>query len=238
MFLLSFFIAPSLVIAMTGTDYKINFDSINSGGGLSSSTNYVQENTVGEVATGYASSTNYTMHAGFQQLDNTYLSITSNGPINLPNMNGLTGGTSNGSGAWNVKTNNNTGYSLKIRAATTPALKGLISDFDDYGPSGADPDYTFAIAASTAEFGYTPEGSDIISRFKDNGASCNTGALDTVDSCWDGLSTSDSQIAQANTANHPLGATTTVKFRAQSGSSNIQENDTYTASITITAVTL
>lgn len=231
---------PGLLFAMTSTTYQIPRDSLNVGGGYGSSTTYRSESTVGEVGTGYSSSTSFAMHAGFQQMDaeEVYITITSDNDIALSAINGLTGGTSDGEGEWNVETNNNAGYTLYIRAGTSPALKGLIASFADYTPSGADPDYTFAVAASSAEFGFSPEGDDIVDRFRDNGAVCNSGLLDTSDSCWDGLTTSDVPIAQSGTANEPDGATTTVKFRAQSGSSNIQENDAYSASITVTAITL
>ena len=42
----------------SSTNYQLQSDSINIGGGLSSSTNFVQESTVGEVATGVGTSTN------------------------------------------------------------------------------------------------------------------------------------------------------------------------------------
>lgn len=51
----------------SGTNYRIEFDSINFGGGQSSSGNYSQESTFGEVGTGDLSGTNYNSNSGYQQ---------------------------------------------------------------------------------------------------------------------------------------------------------------------------
>jgi hypothetical protein len=54
--------------AMSSTNYGIEFDSINSGGDdISSSTNYRVQDTVGEQATGFSTSTNYQLQAGYRQ---------------------------------------------------------------------------------------------------------------------------------------------------------------------------
>ncbi len=50
-----------------GTNYRLQFDSINFGGGLSEGTNYAQENTFGEVGTGDLSGTSYNAKVGYQQ---------------------------------------------------------------------------------------------------------------------------------------------------------------------------
>lgn len=54
--------------AMDSTNYKILWDSVNSGGeDTSSSTNYQLRDTIGEQATGISSSTNYEIRAGYRQ---------------------------------------------------------------------------------------------------------------------------------------------------------------------------
>ncbi len=54
---------------MSSTNYRLYGDSIGSGGGRGSSTNYILEGTTGEEAiAGEGSSTNYTLMAGFQSL--------------------------------------------------------------------------------------------------------------------------------------------------------------------------
>jgi len=58
-------------LAMTSTNYIVNWDSINSGGtDFGSSTNYKMHDTIGEQAVGYSTSTNYRMQAGYRQAEN------------------------------------------------------------------------------------------------------------------------------------------------------------------------
>ncbi len=63
---------------MGSSNYQINWDSVNSGGvDVATSTNYLLRDTVGEQATGFSSSTNYTVSAGYRTGDQdlTYLSF-------------------------------------------------------------------------------------------------------------------------------------------------------------------
>ncbi len=228
--------------AMTSTSYQITTDSINTGGGLNStSSNYYESDTIGEIATGNSTSTSYSMYAGFWTPDsnNVYISIQSPGGNALPAISGLTAASSVASSSWIVTTNNSTGYSLTISASTSPALRILTgSSFDDYVPSGPDPDFNFAISPNASAFAFSPEGVDIISKYKDNGSACNIGALDTLMSCWDGLATTSKQISTSNTSNHPSGATTTVEYKVEVGSNKIQDSGAYNATIIVTATTL
>ena len=104
--------------------------------------------------------------------------------------------------------------------------------------SGANPDLTFTVGAATSAFGFSPEGSDIVQKYKDNGSTCNAGSSDTTNACWNALSTVNELIAKKTTGNHPSGTATTLKFRAQSGVSNVQPVGTYTATTTVTAIAL
>lgn len=57
-------------LAMTSTNYRVNWDSINSGGDdISSSTNYILHDTVGEQGTGSSTSTSYQLDAGYRYGD-------------------------------------------------------------------------------------------------------------------------------------------------------------------------
>lgn len=224
---------------MASTNYQINFDTIDSGGGRSTSTSYAMESAVGEQATGDSTSTNYRMRAGYEQLWSSFISISSPSDVALSSINGLTGGSSNGSVGWNVTTDSPSGYTLYIKASTSPALRSAGgASFADYAPAGAAPDFSFSITTSQSAFGFSPEGPDIVGTFKDNGSACNTGSSDTANACWDGFSTTQKTIAVAPTYNQPLGATTTVKLRAQIGTAKIQDSGTYSAIITATAVSI
>lgn len=230
---------PLFAAVMTSTSYSIQSDSVNFGGGLSTSTNYTQESTFGEVATGLSSSASFAVRAGYQQMQAVYLAIGTVADVTLtPSIDGTVGGTANGSTTVLVTTDNLTGYELYIKASSSPALVSGINSFADYTPAGANPDFTFSISPTVAEFAFSPEGSDITSEYKDNGTTCNVGALDTNDSCWNPLTTTNELIAQSAAANHPSGSATVLEFRAQSGASNAQPSGTYRATTTVTALPL
>jgi hypothetical protein len=238
--LVLFVVAQPIVVAvMESTNYSIQSDSVNFGGGLSDSPNYSLESTFGEVATGLGESANFSLKAGYQQMQEVYLAIGTIPNVTLsPAINGNIGGTSNGQAVVTVVTDNLAGYELYIKASSSPALVSGGDSFADYVPAGADPDFTFSIVATVAEFAFSPEGADITAEYLDNGVTCNAGALDTVDSCWRGLSTSNELIAESSTSNHPAGTDTTIKFRAESGASNIQPAGVYTATTTVTAISI
>ncbi len=229
-------IAPAF--AMSSSTYKIPTDSINFGGQQSSSASFKELDTMGELGSGLSSSSNYKLSAGFLTATNVYLAITSPSDVTLsPSISGVAGGTGDGSAVWTVTTDNAAGYSMTISASTDPAMQSGANSFANYTPGG-NPDYNWGISSSDSEFGFTPEGADIYSRFKDNGSSCNISSGDTADKCWDSITTTPKTIAQRATGNHPSGTATTVKFRAESGTSHIQVNGAYTATVTLTAISL
>ncbi len=230
----------NLVFAnMSSNSYKIPIDSINVGGQAGSSSSYNLLDSAGEVATGDSSSSNYKLNSGFIGAKETYLSLSTVGDISMsPSIGGVSGGTGYGSMGWTVITDNSAGYSLSIKASTDPALRSASSSFNDYTPSGANPDYNWSVASTDSEFGFSPEGVDIVQRYLDNGSSCNTGSLDTVSRCWDQLDTINTLIAQRSSGNHPSGTTTTVKVQAESGANHIQPNGDYTAVVEVTLLPL
>jgi hypothetical protein len=226
---------------MSSPNYRIQSDSLNIGGMRETSTSYRMEDTIGEIATGVLTSTSYKLKAGYQQMQETYLAISSPSDVTMsPAISGVTGGTGNGSAVWAVTTDNPAGYSLAIKAGASPALQSGAYSFADYTPTVAGtPDFNWEVASTDAEFGFTPEGSDIVQKFKDNSLdTCNIGTTDTTDACWYNFSTSNEIIAQSSSPNHPSGTSTTVKFRAESGSEHLQPAGTYQANIIVTALAL
>ncbi len=235
------FLIPVITIGQVreSSNYKIERDSINIGGGFGTSSNFQLQDTVGESGTGFSSSTSYINSAGYQQvIEETYISISSPADLNMSSINGLTGGVSTSSVAWTVTTNNNAGYSLGIKASTSPALLSPLDFFSDYTTSGAAPDFDFSIDSTTAEFGFSPSGSHILDRFKDDGAICDSGTGDSVNKCWDGFTTTTETIVQSAISNDPSGTVTTLNLRAESGSNKILTADDYSATITVTAIAL
>ncbi len=202
---------------MESDAYKIMSDTINIGGENSSSDNYMLSDTLGEVGTGYSNSGDYYIHAGFWQMQESYISISNPSDLPLSPIGGINGEASEGTISWLITTDNFAGYSMSIEAATTPALASGSDSFEDYSPSGADPDYDFSIASNTSAFGFSPEGVDTSGRFRDTDSVCNSGTGETSSKCWDGLSTSPQTVFQRTTSNHPDGSTATIRLRAESG---------------------
>lgn len=224
----------------SSTNYQIQSDSINIGGGYSSSTNYVQESTVGEIATGPSDSTTYSLRAGYQQMQEVYLSLTGAANVTMtPSIDGVAGGIANGSTTVTAVTDSPSGYQLTIEASASPAMVSGSNTLTDYVPlSSPDPDYTFTTGSTDAHFGYSPFGVDIVDYFKDDGGNCNTGSNNTAEQCWDGPSTTPVTIAQSSSPNQPDGATTTIYFKVGIGSSVIQPPGTYVATTTLTLLAL
>ncbi len=103
--------------AMQSTNYRIQSDSINFGGGLSTSTNYGLESTAGEVASGESDSPTYSLNAGYQQMQEVFISLSAVGPVTLaPSIPGISGGEANGSTTVTVVTDSAAGYQLFIAA--------------------------------------------------------------------------------------------------------------------------
>jgi hypothetical protein len=238
----SFFVlsyAVSFADTMSSTNYRIQSDSANFGGGRSVSSSYKLQDTAGEIATGPSSSANFNLRAGYQQMQATYLAVTGASNVTMsPALGGITGGTSNGSTSFTVTTDDPAGYIGTIQASSSPALQSANGSFADYVPAGAAPDFAFTNAATASSFAFSPQGADIATRFKDNGSACNTGSGDTAGACWDGLSTSPATLIARTSANQPTGTLTTLKFRAASGSSHIQPDGTYVATTTVTILAL
>jgi hypothetical protein len=219
--------------------YQLQSDSINFAGGLSSSSNYLLESTAGEVATGDSESTSYKLRAGYQQMQEVFISMTAPDPVVMtPNILGITGGTANGSTSVSVLTDSSGGYELTISAESAPAMQKGGDTIADYVPvANPDPDFSFLTSPTTAHFGFSPEGPDIDNRFRDDGLLCNASTGDTALACWDGLGTSNKVIARG-AANQPNGATTTLNFRLVVGGSIVVPAGDYFATTTLTALPL
>jgi hypothetical protein len=224
---------------MSSVHYRLNSDSLNFGGANSTSSSYTIEDTMGEIATGFSSSTNYSINAGYQAMNLVAISLVPPGSVTLsPSIGGVSGGTSDGSTNFTVTTDDSAGYASTLVASTSPALVGPYGTFADYVPGGSAPDFTFAISPSASAFGFSAQGTDADQRFKNDGSVCNAGANSTIRTCWDGLSTSPKTVADRTSANQPSGTLTNLYFRAKSGPANIQPDGTYIATRTLTITPL
>jgi hypothetical protein len=242
-FVLTVVVVSSLTLSsaqvMTSSNYQIQSDSVNVGGGNSSSTNYGLESTTGEIATGNSSSTNYALRAGYQQMQEVFLSLsTVADAVMSPSLGGITGGVANGTTSFVVVTDSPSGYSVSIAASTTPAMQSTAGTIANYTPAGAVPDFTFTTGSGQAHFGFTPEGPDIALRYQDSGGVCGVAGGDTSFACWDALGTTSRTIVSTTNNNQPNGATTTLRFRVGIGGTAGVTAGTYIATTTITALPL
>ncbi len=223
----------------SSSNYRIQTDSVNTGGLFSSSTSYRAEDTLGESGVGTSSSATFSLKAGYQQMQDVYLALAPSGNVALtPSIPATGGGNADVVATFVVTTDNSAGYSMTISSLLAPALNSGANNFLDYVPGGANPDFTFTTPAASTRFGFSPEGVDIIQRYKDNGAVCNAGVLSSLSSCWDPLSTIAGVIATRATANNPTGSQTDIRFHAASGASNVQPVGSYVATATITVLPL
>jgi hypothetical protein len=221
----------------SSTSYRIQNDSINIGGTLSTSTGYRVEDTVGEDMSGVSASASYNIKAGYQQMQQTYLAVSAPGNVTLsPNIPATGGGAANGQAIWTIVTDNISGYTASLSSTAAPALVSGANIFSDYTVAGVNPDFSFSVLANTSEFGFSPEGTDVSSRYRDDGANCNAGVGETADRCWDPLQMGGSTVALRTIPNNPSGSSLTVKFRAESGASNVQAAGSYTATATLTVL--
>lgn len=223
---------------MSSPSYQLQSDSVNVSGGLSSSTAYRQESTVGEIATGRSSSASYNLRAGYQQLQEVFISLTPVDDVTMSNtIPGISGGSALGSTTVTVITDSPGGYLLTIAAANSPAMQNGPNTIPNY-PINGTPDFTFTTPAASARFGFSPEGVDIPSAFKDNGIVCGIGTGDTPAACWSGIPTTTLTVATSHSANQPAGATTTLQFKLEVTAGAGVFAGEYTATTTLTALTL
>ena len=140
---------------MYSSNYLLKVSSINVGGHQQTSDNYIMRDTIGEISSGESTSNGYKLKAGYQQMAaEFYLSISSPPDVTMtPAIPGITGGTATGEATWTVITDNPAGYSLSVKASTSPAMKGQAQgdSFADYTPvNPAVPDYNWSVADSSA----------------------------------------------------------------------------------------
>ncbi len=230
--------ASILAYVAASGNYRVEFDSINFGGGLGNSALYRTESTFGDVASGESNSASYYLHAGYQQMASSSITLSAPPDVALASLSNIYAASTSGDIAWHVMTENLAGYSLSVKASTDPALTSGADGFSDYVPSGAVPDYSWSLGANAERFGYTVGGTDTVTRFLDNGTSCNqSGGSATADTCWGGFSTSNVAVASNSNGNYPLGATTTVTVKVGI-SANVQPLGSYSATIIGTAMAL
>ena len=164
----------------------------------------------------------------------------------VPTLAGMTGGTSNGGTQVAVRSNNDTGYTMTIKASSTigsmvgNTAGGSIPAYVTATPGV--PDYDMTPAANTAGFAYTVEASttaDLSTSFKDSASACDaSGGSDTQLQCWIAATSTEYTLVNRSTATAASGSTTTLRFRVVINANPLPliPDDTYVATTTLTAV--
>jgi len=163
--------------------------------------------------------------------------VTMSRNLSMSNM------TAVGTSTWTVTTNNITGYSLTIKATSSPAMQqNATTTIDDYHTGTPD---TWSVSAGTAKFGYSAYGTDVTTVPTSpwgTGSTCssavNTHAPSTsLKYLGFTTSTSSPEIARRSATTTFAGSATTVCFAVEQNAFYISSG-TYTATIIATAVTI
>jgi hypothetical protein len=135
---------------------------------------------------------------------------------------GLTGGYATGTTRAVIRSNNPTGYNMKLGFSSTTAMSASSSAYiNNYTPAVAGvPDFTWVdnAAGGAAEFGYTVMASttsELDPSFLNNGSACNVGASATTDRCWMNPTTTAASNGETiiNSNSPSISSTTTIKFK-------------------------
>lgn len=235
----AFFAQRLLAYVMSSSNYQIRSDSLTIGGGGGSSANYNTRTIVGELSSGWSEGASYKMRAGYQEMLETYISVSSPGVLAMsPDMPGISGGTSDVSGTFTVIADSYAGFSMSLAASTAHTM---IKDDDPtyyFTNYQATPTYTWTVYSGNSMFGFTiePETSaDTTTAFRDDGSNtCGTGSYNGTGTCWAGFDGTDAvSVINRSTRTDIDGENEVIKFRAQSYD-NPLASGTYSATITAT----
>jgi len=165
------------------------------------------------------------------------ITITSPADVTMaPNM-GVAANGSIGSAIWNVKTNNAAGYTLAVKASTSPALVSGSNNFADYTEAVNGTPELWSVPASNKEFGFSAYGSDTATATWGTSASCGAAGVPAAAQKYVGFELTDKTISTSNTVTTTSGTNTTVCFAAEQDTV-YAPSGVYTATVTATATTL
>jgi hypothetical protein len=161
------------------------------------------------------------------------ISITSPSDINLTALS-TTQNSAVGSATWNVKTNNQAGYTLDLHASAAPALvdSGTSESFADY--SSATPE-TWSVS-SAYEFGFSGYGTHVPTGTWGTDTDCiATADVPSADLNWRGFDgTNDIEIASSASETSTSGVDSTLCVATEQEGVYAPSGD-YQATITATA---
>lgn len=190
----------------------------------------------------------YVLGAGYQQMNEEFLSISTINDVVLQPGISVSVDNSVGSETFTVQSDNAAGYNLYIRTTQSTALQHLAagSDFLDYTPATPGTPDNWSVDSGQKQFGYSvyDGGSGDVSDgtwgSADDCGSVITGDPDAPgggEQLYDGLSTSNRLIASRSSRTVSGGSSITVCFAAGTNNDAVDAGS-YQAPIVITAVAL
>ncbi|MEN9405590.1 MAG: hypothetical protein RLY47_549 [Candidatus Parcubacteria bacterium] len=165
------------------------------------------------------------------------ISITSPADVPMSQNLGVSADTAVGTAVWNVKTNNAAGYTIAVKATTSPALVSGANSVADYTPGVAATPETWSVSSGSAEFGFSAFGSHISTGTWGTDSDCLAGAnVPSAGLKYRDFDTSDITIGSSNATTTTTGVDTTVCFAAEQDTVYIPSG-VYQATIVATATT-
>ncbi len=166
------------------------------------------------------------------------ISITSPADVSMSTALGVTQNSAIGTSTWNVKTNSALGYTLALRATSSPAMATstlFISDYQTGSPN------IWSATSTQSYFGYSGFGTDIPTGTWGTGSVCSGGSNGHATSTtlkYKGFTTSDVIIATRSSTTTPSGVDATICYAVEQGAASYIPSGTYQATIIATATTL
>ncbi len=166
------------------------------------------------------------------------ISITSPSDTSMSTDLGVAQLSAVGTTTWNVKTNSAAGYTLAVKATSSPALAtaGGTYFFKDYQTGAPN---TWVASSSAASFGYSAFGTDVPTGTWGTGSACSgtNGHASSTTLKYKGFTTSDVTIATRSATTTISGVDASVCYYAEQNGV-FAASGTYTATIVATATTL
>ncbi len=161
------------------------------------------------------------------------ISITSPSNTTMSRNLGVSVNTAIGTTTWNVKTNNAAGYTLAVKATSTPAMLSGSNSITDYQTGSPD---TWSVSASDARFGYSAYGTDVPTGTWGSFSNCGVHVAN-ASGLYKGFTTSNVTIATRSATTTTSGVDSSVCYAVEQNGIYIPSG-TYTATIVATATTL
>ncbi|MFH0846068.1 MAG: hypothetical protein V1851_01565 [Patescibacteria group bacterium] len=231
----------------SSSNYRLQSDSVNTGGILSTSPNYRMEDTVGELATGDSAGTDYKIFAGYQQMQESNLSVSAPSDVVMPGLT-LTQNTSVASTTWNVITDNAAGYSTTVYTEVSALCgdrdgQGALDSLCDTNTGESFGDYSLTKSlwdvSNDYKFGWSAYGNDVSGFGPDT--SCTHPIGNLVPSgglLWQGFDASTTfEIASSTTRTTLAGVDTTMCLATEQDNILAPSGD-YGVVVVITVFTL